>query len=136
MLALLGCADEGDYGLPGHWFPTEINGQEVTGSRVELWLDNIETTDLAPTVYELRLGCEDSGRWDPERGMLVSDSTYAGLVPQDQCQAADAPRLDALRRMTHEGVTIRVDSKTYEVTFSTATGQSAHFTYFPSPIVD
>ena len=30
MLALAGCADEGDYGLPGHWFPTEINGQDVS----------------------------------------------------------------------------------------------------------
>lgn len=136
MLALAGCADEGDYGLPGHWFPTEINGQDVSGSSVELWLDNIETTDLSPTAYELRLGCADAGRWDSKRELLVSDSTYAGRAPQDQCQAADAPRLDALRRMTHEGVTIGVDAETYEVSFSTASGQSARFTYFPSPVVD
>lgn len=135
MLALLGCADEGD-GLPGHWFPTEINGQDVTGSSVELWLDNIETTDLTPTTYELRLGCTDAGRWDSKRKLLVSDATYAGRAPQDQCQAADASRLDALRRMTHEGVTIGVDAETYEVSFSTASGQSARFTYFPSPVVD
>lgn len=136
MLALLGCADEGDYGLPGHWFPTEINGQKVTGSSVELWLEDIETTDLAPTAYELRLGCADAGRWDSKRELLVSGASYAGRVPQDQCQAADAPRLDALRRMTHEGVTIGVDTETYEVSFSTASGQSARFTYFPSPVVD
>lgn len=136
MLALLGCADEGDYGLPGHWFPTEINGQDVTGSSVELWLDNIETTNLTPTAYELRLGCADAGRWDSKRELLVSDAMYAGRMPQDQCQSADAPRLDALRRMTHEGVTIAVDAETYEVSFSTASGQSARFTYFPSPVVD
>lgn len=48
----------------------------------------------------------------------------------------EALRLDALRRMTHEGVTIAVDAETYEVGFSTASGQSARFTYFPSPVVD
>jgi hypothetical protein len=136
VLALLGCADEGDHGLPGHWFPTEINGQDVTGSSVELWLDDIETTDLMPTTYELSLGCADAGRWDSKQELLVSNATYAGGAPQDQCQAADAPRLDALRRMTHEGVTIGVDAETYEVSFSTASGQSARFTYFPSPVVD
>lgn len=136
MLALVSCADEGDHGLPGHWFPTEINGQDVTGSSVELWLDNIETTDLMPTTYELRLGCADAGRWNSKQELLVSDATYAGRAPQEQCQAADASRLDALRRMTHEGVTIGVDAETYEVSFSTASGQSARFTYFPSPVVD
>ncbi|MNT10725.1 hypothetical protein D3C72_1455690 [compost metagenome] len=136
VLALLGCADEGDHGLPGHWFPTEINGQDITGSSVELWLDDIETTDLMPTTYELSLGCADAGRWDSKQELLVSNATYAGGAPQDQCQAADAPRLDALRRMTHEGVTIGVDAETYEVSFSTASGQSARFTYFPSPVVD
>ena len=136
MLAFSGCSDSADYNLPGFWFPTEINGQKVTGSSVELWLDDIETTDLAPTVYELRLGCADAGRWDANRELLVSDSTHAGRVPQDQCQAVDAPRLDALRRMTHEGIKIGVDAKTYEVSFSTASGQSARFTYFPSPVVD
>lgn len=136
MLALLGCADESDYGLHGHWFPTEINGQDVTGSSVELRLDDIETTDLTPTAYELRLGCADAGRWDSKREMLVSDATYAGRAPQDECQAVDAPRLDALRRMTHEGVKIGVDAETYEISFSTASGQSARFTYFPSHVVD
>lgn len=136
MLVLLGCADQGDYSLHGHWFPTEINGQDVTGSSVELWLDSIETTDLTPTTYALRLGCTDAGRWDSKRELLVSDATYAGRAPQDQCQAADASRLDALRRMTLEGVTIGVDAETYEVSFSTASGQSARFTYFPSPVVD
>lgn len=136
MLALLGCADEGDFGLPGHWYPTEINGQTVTGSSVELRLDDIETTDLTPTAYELRLGCADAGRWDSKRELLVSDASYAGRVPQDQCHAADARRLDALRRMTHEGVKIGVNTETYEVRFSTASGQSARFSYFPSPVVD
>lgn len=136
VLALLGCADDGDHTLPGHWFPTEINGQNVTGSSMELWLDNIKTTDLTPTAYELRLGCADVGRWDSKREVFVSDATYAGRMPQDQCQAADSPRLDALRRMTHEGVTIVVDAETYEVRFSTASGQSARFTYFPSSVVD
>lgn len=138
LTGLAACKQGGqDPVLNGYWYAVEINGERTLGSRVQLDLEDVDPNLFEVSNYALAIDCDDTGRYDRKRGALVSDlrNPYE-TIPQAQCEARDAKRLDDLRLMTHEGVTIRFDPKTYAALLSTASGRTARFDYMDTTPVD
>jgi hypothetical protein len=93
-------------------------------------LPELGPDNLKPSAYRLSIGCEDWGRLDQSRSVLVSDALDSSGKPlKPQCDPRDAGRLDALRQMTHEGVNISVDPVTFTAVLSTPSGRTARFEF-------
>lgn len=122
--------------LIGYWYPVEINGEPTVGSNIELHLKGINPDALTFTGYQLYIDCGDSGHLDEKRGVLISNERTAARVPQDQCNVHDPMRLDALRRMTHEGVRGRLDPELFSATLSTESGQTARFSFMDTTLIE
>jgi hypothetical protein len=141
-LAFLGIAscdwgrDSSAPSLIGYWYPVEINGEPTVGSSIELHLKGVNPDTLKVTGYQLSIGCRDSGRWDQKRGVLISDERMTDQAPQGQCDVHDPKRLNALRHMTQEGVSIRLDRELFSATLSTGSGQTARFNFLDMTPVD
>lgn len=120
----------------GYWHVTELNGEPTVGSLVEMRLPKLDPDTLRASNYELSIGCDDRGRLDQRRGVLVSDALASGKPPQAQCDPRDAGHLDALRQMTHEGASIKIDPDTFAALLTTASGRTARFNYIDMTPVD
>ncbi|WP_242077551.1 hypothetical protein [Brevundimonas diminuta] len=139
MVWLAGCQsdDRGPSSLIGYWYAVEVDGEPTIGSRVELRLPELNPDTLKASTYRLSIGCEDWGRLDQSRSVLISDAQDPfGKVPQAQCDPRDPARLDALRQMTHDGVRISVDPMTFTAVLSTTSGRTARFDYMDTTPVD
>jgi hypothetical protein len=122
--------------LIGYWYVTEVNGEPTVGSLVEMRLPKLNPDTLQASEYELSIGCQDWGRLDRNRGVLVSDALHPGKPPQAQCDPHDAGRLDALRQMTHQGASLKIDPETLTALLTTASGRTARFNYMDMTPVD
>lgn len=138
ILWLAGCQPaEHASSLIGYWYVVELDGEPTVGSRVEMRLPGLDSDTLKASNYKLSIGCEDWGRLDQSRSVLVSDAPSPfGKSPQTQCDPRDAGRLDALRQMTHEGVSISLDPITSTAVLSTTSGRTARFDFMDMTPVD
>jgi len=100
-------------------------------------LPDLNPDTLKASTYRLSIGCEDWGRLDQSRSVLISAALDPfGKSPQAQCDPRDPARLDALRQMTHEGVFIAVDPMTLKAVLSTKSGRTARFDFMDMTPVD
>lgn len=139
MLWLAGCqlGEHDPSSLIGYWHAVEVDGEPTTGSRVEMRLPDLDPDTLKASSYSLSIGCEDWGRLDQNHSVLISAALDPfGKPPQAQCDPRDPARLDALRQMTHEGISIRVDPMTFTAVLSTTSGQTARFDFMDMTPVD
>ncbi|QIF80421.1 hypothetical protein [Brevundimonas sp. 'scallop'] len=138
VLWLTGCqSDDRRPSLIGYWYAVEVDGEPAIGSRVEMRLPDLNSDTMKASTYRLSIGCEDWGRLDQSRSVLISDALDPfGKSPQAQCDLRDPARLDALRQMTHEGVFITVDPMTLKAVLSTKSGRTARFDFMDMTPVD
>lgn len=139
MLWLAGCqsGERAPSSRTGYWYAVEVDGEPTTGSRVEMRLKDLNPDTLKASSYRLSIGCDDTGHLDQSRSILISDALDPfGKPPQAQCDPRDPARLDALRQMTHEGISIHIDPMKFTAVLSSTSGRTARFDFMDMTPVD